>query len=254
MTASLAELVQVRSHLAAEVLDYLSDVAARAADVPSYYPKQLRSIELGHARFDEIRQTVRVIQDRAAFDEWVAAQRERSRLAGDDVENSVGSKGSDDAPDPRDPARSLGMSTRSDVHKRERPTSIPWDEHACERFPRAVILGDPGLGLVMADNGRPVRSHEQPEPDRRRHLAIREVMDDLANRPLAFPWREVEFGIAGAGQRFGHHRVSLLVAFDELTSDCDFHVRLVSPLGSHPGFRTAVRAGFLLRLGHDVKF
>lgn len=69
MPATLEQLVGVRSQWVEEVLVYLDDLAARAAELPKYYPTHLRMNEARKTRFDDIRQMVQVVEDRPAFEE-----------------------------------------------------------------------------------------------------------------------------------------------------------------------------------------
>ena len=127
-----------RLGLRREVLKYLDDLAGRAAELPAYYPDYLRASETGKTRFDDIRQMVQVVEDRSAFEHWLAAERERIRAAGQDLGQMAyspmrarpeGEGGAEPTPDgPAPPPQTL------------------WDESAGERFKRAVILGDPGFG------------------------------------------------------------------------------------------------------------
>lgn len=141
MSAPLASLVRIRSQLAEEVLAYLHALAERMAELPAYYPKHLRETATGRTPFDHIRQVVQVVEDRSAFERWLAEERERTRAAGLDFEHLA-----------YQPARArpeLGEDDEADRQHRDRPEPPPpvaWDEHAGRRFKRAVILGDPGFG------------------------------------------------------------------------------------------------------------
>lgn len=67
------------------------------------------------------------------FEQWRAEQRERIRAAGMDIDRLAY------AP----------HCARLEFGEDERSASSPpvsWDEHAGERFKRAIILGDPGSG------------------------------------------------------------------------------------------------------------
>ena len=110
-----------------QVLEWLRHVAERAAVLPAYYPRNLRSLEPSRLRFDDIRQVVQVVEDRRHFDRWGAEDRERLRAAGHIVEGSVRSNVARQAAD-------------------RPPTTLPWDRQTGERFRRAIILGDPGFG------------------------------------------------------------------------------------------------------------
>ena len=139
MPATLTDLVGVRSRLVDEVLTYLDTLAADMAVLPAYYPAHLRTAETGTTRFDAIRQLVQVAEDRAVFEQWLAAERERLRAAGQDVDDRQAYA----------PFRSLPDHEDADTMPRDRPAPpppLPWDQHAGQRFKRAVILGDPGFG------------------------------------------------------------------------------------------------------------
>lgn len=141
MTATLEQLIQVRSQLAEEMVDYLDGLAERAAELPKYYPAHLRAAEEGKTPFDDIRQMVQVVEDRSAFERWMAEEQERMRAAGQDFDRIA-----------YKPKRSLMEEEESDERdrtRRDRPAPPPpfqWDENAGSRFKRAVILGDPGFG------------------------------------------------------------------------------------------------------------
>jgi hypothetical protein len=83
---------------------------------------------------------VQVVEDRSAFERWLAEERERMRAAGQEVERLAYA--------PRRASLEAEENKR-EVRRMERPAPpppIPWDERAGERFKRAVILGDPGFG------------------------------------------------------------------------------------------------------------
>lgn len=146
MSAALRNLIGLRSLLAEEVLGYLDAVAADAAALPAYYPSHLREGAAGETPFDRIRQVVQVIDEdqREALQRWRAEDRERQRAAG--IEDRMA----------YDPVRARpelaeheeereGAERREAVH-REPPPPIEWDAYTGARFPRAVLLGDPGGG------------------------------------------------------------------------------------------------------------
>lgn len=146
MSAALRNLVGLRSLLAEEVLGYLDAVAADAAALPAYYPSHLREGAAGETPFDRIRQVVQVIDEdqREELQRLRAEERERQRAAG--IEDRMA----------YDPVRARpelaeheeepeGAERREAVH-REPPPPIEWDAHTGARFPRAVLLGDPGGG------------------------------------------------------------------------------------------------------------
>ena len=60
-------------------------------------------------------------------------------------------------------------------------------ERGERRVDRAIVVIEPAreLVLVVADDARVRRRDQQPQADRRRHLAVGEVMHDLARGPLA---------------------------------------------------------------------
>jgi HEAT repeat protein len=141
MTATLEQLIRVRSQLAEEALAYLDGLAERTAELPKYYPERLRAAEAGNTPFDDIRQVVQVVEDRAVFERYLAEVGERMRAAGQDFDRIA-----------YKPKRSLMEEEESDERDRtdrDRPAPPPpfqWDENAGSRFKRAVILGDPGFG------------------------------------------------------------------------------------------------------------
>jgi hypothetical protein len=138
MAATLEELVEVNSQLMEEVLKYLDSVARDAAILPKYYPDHLRDGEGAKTRFDEIRQTVQVVEDRSKFEKWLAEEMERSRAAGRGFDRIAYT-----------PARSRDESEEREQIRRGRtapPKYFSWDEKASGRFKRAIILGDPGFG------------------------------------------------------------------------------------------------------------
>ncbi len=121
-----------------EAIKYLEKLAKEATEVPKYYPEHLRGNKDGETLFDDIRQTVEVVTDRERFQKEFAKMRESLHSAGifTDVFAYKSSKARIDRPEEFsfDAAKS---------EKIEPP--IDWDE-AREKFPRAVILGDPGFG------------------------------------------------------------------------------------------------------------
>lgn len=126
------------SLLVREILNYLDKLAWRMADLPSYYPNHLRTGENGKTRFDNIRQMVQVVEDRAAFDRWLAEEGERMRAAGQGFNRMA-----------YNPTRARRETVAPAEEHRDRakpPLPVLWDERAGERFKRAIILGDPGFG------------------------------------------------------------------------------------------------------------
>ncbi len=153
MSATLANVVQVRSQLVIEVLAYLDDLATRMAELPGYYPQ--------HVQIESIRQTVQVIEERQQYERWRAEEREWLRASGHDVEHLAYA-----------PRRSRAESGEDQERRADRPAPpppIPWDETAAERFKRAIILGDPGFGKtwllkyearrIALEQARRVREH-----------------------------------------------------------------------------------------------
>jgi len=135
----LERLISRRSWLVEEVLAYLDGLALRSAQLPTYYPAHLRSNETGKTHFDDIRQLVQVVEDRSAFEKWVAEERERARAAGSEVDRIAY------APNR---ARPEDEEDQKEHKKRKQPPKppVPWDDEAGKRFKRAVILADPGFG------------------------------------------------------------------------------------------------------------
>ena len=69
----LANLVQQRSQLAEEILNYLAEVVRQTAVLPD----ELQPNGNKHTRFDEIRQVVQVLEDSSGFETWRTAEPER---------------------------------------------------------------------------------------------------------------------------------------------------------------------------------
>src|SRR5262249_14351458 len=63
-------------HSLAEVRRYFQELIERTAKLPAYYPQRLR--RPGGILFDEIRQTVQVVRDRARFQQWTEQERRRA--------------------------------------------------------------------------------------------------------------------------------------------------------------------------------
>ena len=125
------------SVLVEEVLSYLGLLAKDCADLPYYFPQhlRLRNEGSGETAFDNVRQTVRIVGDRRALEEWMAKERERVRREGFD-------------PGRQSYSPSGGMPEEEDGygHRGFLMETIPWDERAGKRFRQAVVLGDPGFG------------------------------------------------------------------------------------------------------------
>jgi HEAT repeat protein len=132
MPATLAELVDVRSQFVEVVLAYLNQLAARSAELPSYYPSHLCRPEKGKTPFDDIRQMVHLVADRTTFEHWREEQ-ERLRAAGIDWDRLAYAT-----------FRARPDEQPNDLSSP--PAAIPWDEMTGQRFKRAIILGDPGFG------------------------------------------------------------------------------------------------------------
>ena len=86
-------------------------------------------------RFDEIRQTVQIIEDRTAFDKWLSQERERLHRAG--VDRSALAYG---------PSRGLPEGEVSGDSGSSSGKTFPWDERTSRKFARVTVLGDPGFG------------------------------------------------------------------------------------------------------------
>ncbi|MGE0821747.1 MAG: HEAT repeat domain-containing protein [Candidatus Binatia bacterium] len=139
LPTTFEQLVTIRSHLVEEVQAYLNDLAQKMAKLSEYYPAHLRTDNTGTTRFDDIRQLVQVVEDRRKFEKWVAEEREGLRAAGQDIDRL--------AYKPTRARPELGEDDEARYDDRPPPPPpIPWDDHAGERFQRAVILGDPGFG------------------------------------------------------------------------------------------------------------
>jgi HEAT repeat protein len=126
----------IRSRLVEEVLAYLDEVARWAAALPRYFPAHLRDVGDSKTGFDAISQQFWVVEDRSRWHRGLAEKRERLRAARMDVLAIFTTEST-----PAEPGES---SDRDGQEHSTRP--IPWDRQAAERFKRAVILGDPGMG------------------------------------------------------------------------------------------------------------
>ena len=69
--------------------------------------------------------------------------------------------------------------------------------------------------LVVRPNRRVLFGDEQSQPDGRRHLAVGEVMHDLARAPFAGRRPGVELFVGRALERGGHFAIAVLVLGDE---------------------------------------
>jgi hypothetical protein len=255
MPATLTDVVNVRSQLVREVLRYLDTLATDMAVLPAYYPAHLRTDATGTTRFDAIRQLVQVVQDRSVFEQWLAAERERLRASGQDVDNRRAYA----------PFRSLPEHEDADTMPRDRPASpppLPWDEHAGKRFKRAVILGDPGFGKTWLLRYEARRlACEGAQGLRARTLALNDLVlpiwerlsdvnqsdDPLEDTLVACAVARAGMGSSEALRRFirarlqTDHCVILLDAWDEVQVE-------VPP----PGQQVACRPHFRQRLGQRL--
>jgi HEAT repeat protein len=129
-----------------EVLKYLRDLAEECAELPYYFPAHLKDDGPGKSAFENVRQTVRVVEDRGAFHRRLGEERERLRRQGID-------------PDALAYSPSKAMPEEEDDYG---PCMVPaetiaWDERTSNRFHRVTILGDPGTGkswLLRYEAGR----------------------------------------------------------------------------------------------------
>jgi hypothetical protein len=123
--------------LAAELRKYLRGLAERVAELSPLFPERLRTSSAGGTRFDQLRQQVRVLPDRSALPQALAAEREQLRARGLDPDALAYTPGRGRAD------REDGEDRRKAVEK-----AVPrvWDEQAAAAFRRAVILADPGFG------------------------------------------------------------------------------------------------------------
>src|SRR5205814_6528281 len=80
-----------------------------------------------------------------------------------------------------------------------------------------IVMKSTGeLVLVEAHDLWTIDRHEQPQPDCRGHLAVGQVMHDLARRPLPRCGMRVELLVGGTHERFRHGAIAVLVLIDEL--------------------------------------
>jgi HEAT repeat protein len=152
-----AQVVEPEASLVDEILSYLDKLAAECAQMPHYFPPHLREGSPAKTPFDEIRQTVRFIEDRRSFENWLAQERERLRREGFDPDAWAYS-----------PSRGVPEDESNERGYEASVQPISWDEQAGRRFLRATILGDPGFGKTW------FLRHEA------RRLA-RQAMDSLTN-------------------------------------------------------------------------
>ena len=139
MAGTLAKLVSIRSQLAKEIIQYLETTASRAAELPAYFPAHFReSVDRG-IPFDSIRQTVRVVTNQALL-ERVRQELVAMRSASLDPWKCVY------LPHRSWPGGPEWEHRHELLANSEHSQLVPWDERAGEKFPRAIILGDPGYG------------------------------------------------------------------------------------------------------------
>src|SRR5204862_7249773 len=82
--------------------------------------------------------------------------------------------------------------------------------------------------LVVAENGGIVGGKQQPQTDRRRHLAVRKVMHNLPRGPLAWSGTRVQILGGCSGQGFGDDAVTVFVLIDQFFADPDIHVFILA--------------------------
>ena len=235
----------------AEVLGYLDALADQAARLPIYFPAHVRQAEPGGHPFDAIRQMVQVVEDRSAWDRWRAEERELARAAGLEDDRRAY------APGRARPEERLDSKDDRDTRPAP-PPPVPWDEHAAARFPRAVILGDPGFGktwLLRYEARRLAHDGAQVLRDRAGGLDALALpllarLSDL-NRTDDF-LEEALAAAAGPGQSEAFHRfvlqrlktghaVVLLDAWDEVPVEVP-----------EPGQPIAYKPNYRQRLGQRI--
>ena len=123
--------------LIGELRQYLSAVADRSAQLSNLFPGRLRKPSQEGTGFDQLRQQVRVLEDRSALERVLAAEREQLRAHGLDPDALAYTPG-------------RGRVDREAEEGREAMKKAPvprvWDDQAAGSFRRAVILADPGFG------------------------------------------------------------------------------------------------------------
>jgi predicted NACHT family NTPase len=112
---------------------YLQGLIYHLTALPAYYPQHLRTATTTQTGFETISQMVQVVDERTGLERQRAEERERLRTHGSNPDALAYA--------PHRARPEWDMETA-------RPSSplIPWDDKAGARFPRAVILGDPGFG------------------------------------------------------------------------------------------------------------
>ncbi|MBI4329736.1 MAG: HEAT repeat domain-containing protein [Chloroflexi bacterium] len=139
MDPGLEKPLPARSALEEDILAYLEALSRAAAELPEYYPAHLRTTqEPGETPFDQVRQVVCVVDAPGHFEEWLAEEQERERGAGNEFNRW------DYAYAPR--YLRPGLEEKDTSWRPALPGPLRWDEHAGQRFRRAVILGVPGSG------------------------------------------------------------------------------------------------------------
>ncbi len=143
MPAPLTALSGLRSRLSEDLLAYLDALVEDLAALPAYFPAQLRTQAGAASGFEAIRQVVQVIEDRAAFAQWLRAEArvaEQERAAGREIARRAY------APRRARPERAEDSEREKDREAQPPPPPVPWDDAAAARFRQAVILADPGFG------------------------------------------------------------------------------------------------------------
>jgi HEAT repeat protein len=135
MPARLDNLICVLSQKAEWILVYLDELAEQAAYLPEYFPSRFKQTRPdGKPAFDVIRQQLQVIEDRERFDQEQSKLIERVHL-----ENGGESPYSVNAKD-------VIIGELEERMKDKKPITFTWDERTLNRYPRLVVLGDPGYG------------------------------------------------------------------------------------------------------------
>ena len=134
-TPHLDQLLSLRSSLENEVIDYLYQLAREMAALPSYFPVHLHNKEKDTTRFDDIRQNVRVLEDRGDLHNLY------TRTTGGQKAGAMPGKQEDNSSD-----RPQDVGSRFNRSSSESPRSRVWDDSAGRHFRRGIILGDPGFG------------------------------------------------------------------------------------------------------------
>ena len=133
--------VSCRFLLQEELLQYLERVKEEAAELPSFYPEELRNLPQGkEGLFHRIRQRVTVV-DSKEREQWRKREKEyleRLKAAGHSAALEI-----DYDPTPERPKKFYTIDTEGPTA----PELLDWDDGSQqERFRQAVILGDPGFG------------------------------------------------------------------------------------------------------------